>query len=1318
MTHSLQTVRIWSCLVVASVMLTCVAQSAQFTAVASGNWSAVATWGAAAPSVNITNNQIIIPAGITVAMESDITINGASASMGILGTLTSAANGTLTVTQGSLAGNGTINIGTLVMNAGATLMFTGEITVEYLTNASTVIQARAPLIVNKALNLTGGILTMATGGSLSLANDATITRSGGTLAVNGGALALTNAYHVRYITSAATTGLELSGAGLTNVIVDVPTGTSISLGANITINPLGALNLTSGTLRLNGRDLIVNGALTADVGTSINSTSASSIEINSIAGTAGSLNFNGAGNAVLNFTVGVGANNSALIAGTLNITGALQLMSGALRFDGANLTLNGTVSGPGQLSADASSNLIINTAGGIGAGIRFATGGQNVNNLTVNVGANNSVGLVSNLTVHGLTSLTGGSNLNISTVTLTINGDVNGTGSFLITGNSGLTVNTANGLTSNLSFSGNTIGILTINTDSGKTVGLGSDLIVWQTLVLQGGTLVLNGNDLTINDEVISQASGFLRSTSASDISIVSPTGTTGSLNFSGTANAVKNLTVNVGGVNTTSINGMLSVENSLNLQSGTLNIGGSTLTLNGGVTGAGALGTDENSNLIINTPGGIPAGLNIKDAGGQVIREAKNITINVGAGNTVKLLSDLSILGTTTLTSGGLDISNFDLSIGGQLIGTGTIVVNGNSGVMINTLGGLTAPISFSGSSIGDFGVNVGTGGSVRLGSDLIVAKTLTLNGGTLILNGHDLSIGGNIVGGITGLVRSTEESDISIASSTSTTGILRFSDSSAVGTLTIDVGTTNSARIGGNVDVMNALELTSGILVFHGADLTLTGILTGSGMLSGNATSNLTINAPGGMATGLRFASNGKTLNNLSVDVGAANSVDLASDLIVNGTTNLGTGTLDISGFDLTLGGALTGTGSIAVNGNSGLIVNTPGGISTPLALSGTTLGDLTVNVGDSGSVSLGGDLNLSRMLYLRKGTLILNGNDLTISGIVDGNGSGAISSTNASDITIATALSSTGKVMFDLVSNTVNDLTIATINGGVASIGTDAMVDGNLTLTTGRLNIGGNTLTIGTDGSIIGGNSTSFIQTSAGGAVSMNLDAGASVATIFPVGTATSFFPASVTLHPSSASGNVNVGVYEGVFAQGTTGSLISATESTVNATWDVSSDITSNLKLNLELAWGAQAEVNGFNRAQSYISHYMSNAWDADAMASATARGDGMFSLTRNNIESLSPFAIFDATTSDVTEDDLANNYKVYPSPATDVLVIDNLASAGTPTKVDIVDAQGRIVASFVMNGAHHSITVGALGSGVYFIKLYNAQAVTTKSFVKL
>ena len=86
------------------------AKAITYTAVANGNFNAVATWGGIAPPVISTADLVIIPAGITVTLSADQTFNSTS-QLTVNGTLTSGVNASaLVMTAGTLAGNGVITV--------------------------------------------------------------------------------------------------------------------------------------------------------------------------------------------------------------------------------------------------------------------------------------------------------------------------------------------------------------------------------------------------------------------------------------------------------------------------------------------------------------------------------------------------------------------------------------------------------------------------------------------------------------------------------------------------------------------------------------------------------------------------------------------------------------------------------------------------------------------------------------------------------------------------------------------------------------------------------------------------------------------------------------------------------------------------------------------------------------------------------------------------------------------------------------------------------------------------------------------------------
>ncbi|MBP5709436.1 MAG: T9SS type A sorting domain-containing protein [Bacteroidales bacterium] len=85
------------------------------------------------------------------------------------------------------------------------------------------------------------------------------------------------------------------------------------------------------------------------------------------------------------------------------------------------------------------------------------------------------------------------------------------------------------------------------------------------------------------------------------------------------------------------------------------------------------------------------------------------------------------------------------------------------------------------------------------------------------------------------------------------------------------------------------------------------------------------------------------------------------------------------------------------------------------------------------------------------------------------------------------------------------------------------------------------------------------------------------------------------------------------------------------------------------------------------------------------------------------------------TKDVTgvADFNANNVAVYPNPATNVL---NVMANGY-SQVDVINFLGQVVYSSRINDSNVQINVNNLNSGIYFVRLQNAENTVTKKFIK-
>jgi hypothetical protein len=142
-----------------------------------------------------------------------------------------------------------------------------------------------------------------------------------------------------------------------------------------------------------------------------------------------------------------------------------------------------------------------------------------------------------------------------------------------------------------------------------------------------------------------------------------------------------------------------------------------------------------------------------------------------------------------------------------------------------------------------------------------------------------------------------------------------------------------------------------------------------------------------------------------------------------------------------------------------------------------------------------------------------------------------------------------------------------------------------------------------------------------------------------------------------------------------------------------------------------------EVNGFDRTNSYISHYTSGSWDASALASATTSGS-MHSMTRSNITSLSPFTVADNNSNlDLGINPVvANNQDIvlYPNPTSGILYFNTAAKPGS---IYISDISGRVLRTYTLDANRNHISVSDLPAGLYNIYFYGDNISTGKKFVK-
>src|SRR5688500_9358465 len=124
------------------------------TAVRSGNWSDASTWqGNKAPSAIITDQDITIPQGITVNLDVDVIFSGEENLLGVDGALGNITTHHLEIRQGTLAGEGTIEIYRLVFSARGNITFTGTLRVNILENQGGTLRLGAVTSIIDTLDL-------------------------------------------------------------------------------------------------------------------------------------------------------------------------------------------------------------------------------------------------------------------------------------------------------------------------------------------------------------------------------------------------------------------------------------------------------------------------------------------------------------------------------------------------------------------------------------------------------------------------------------------------------------------------------------------------------------------------------------------------------------------------------------------------------------------------------------------------------------------------------------------------------------------------------------------------------------------------------------------------------------------------------------------------------------------------------------------------------------------------------------------------------------------------------------------------------------
>ncbi|MFN3989403.1 MAG: autotransporter-associated beta strand repeat-containing protein [Erythrobacter sp.] len=936
------------------------------------------------------------------------------------------AEGTLSVQGGLSAGFGTIRTTGSVIDYADGVTIAAPIAIDSDTTQLQVLTGNATQsgVISElggargfekigagSLRLTGantytGITTVAAGTLVATTAASLGTATGGTTVRDGATLAFDGSLSAAEALTIAGNGVGGGGA-IRRITGDVDITGLVTLAGHARINSDGAPS---------GDDFSFFGGITGtNVNLTVGGTGRTSINSAISLGT-GSVIKDGSGLLALtgsnSFTGGLIVNDgfaqllngSALAdtaAVTINSPGVLQVFTGETI---GSLAGNGTVvlqTNQAFVVGDASSTTfsgLIEEFGATGSLTKQGTGtltltGNNtysgttvINGGTLQIGNGGTSGSLGTGDVVNNASLV----FDRSNVLIFVSNVISGTGSVTKRGNSSLFLAGAN------SFSG---GVLfdqgLINVFNNASLGTG-------TLTMGEGTrLLLSTNNLTLANDIV------LGSGAGSDIEALSfnnPATLTGVL-----SGGQLNVVAGTGRLVLTGANtyGATTIGSSAVLQIGN---GGTTGTLgSGNVVNNGALVFNRFDSLTVGNLISGTGSLTKQGAGALTLSGANTYTGNTALNTGRLIIGSNTALGTGTLTTQAgttlqLGIATSPGVSAGPITLANAISLQGNTDVnLVGTTGGVN---TFT-------GVYTSTGTAATLGGVIAGPGAMTVTGaGILTLNGNNsFSDGTNV-----------------------SQALIEIGNANAFGTGSVTLGSTAGLRntTGGALTIGNAIAVNGGGVTIGGtSNLTLTGNLSGAGLLSKVQGNTLAIN-------------------------GAVN--DFAGGLIINGGRVLINGTMGNAGAAITInnGGTLGGTGTVA----GGVSVNSGGTLAAGQSPGTMTLGSLTLNTGSNTVFELaeagvvgGANNDLIRVT----GNLALNGGGISV---VRGTGFG------------------TGEYTlfeFGALSGAIGNMTLNAIGGGFAgslALGTNTVL----------LNVAGaadqvhwNGSTLAPAGSVVGGSGT---------------------------------------------------------------------------------------------------------------------------------------------------------------------------------------------------------------------------------------------------
>lgn len=783
------------------------------------------------------------------------------------------------------------------------------------------------------------VLTLLNSGDNDYTGTTTIT--GGTIQVGDGATPavgtigtgpiVNNAVLVFNRPDDLTAANTISGTG---TITKQGAGVLTLSGNNSTYD--GVIHVATGTLKLGNANALGSaaGATNVAAGAALDVTGfavTDSIGLNG--GTIRSVS--GGGNRIDGTIAITGGGIVDSVAGSIAINGAITGTGGFVKNGVGNLVLNGSNSFSGGLTSNGgtvtlsaentfSDGLAINAGTVIAPVDQSFTGGTVVaGGATLQIGATTAAGSVGTGDI-ALNSASGVATLSIvrtDDVTIANNITSSGAGTNQVSIGAG----GAGSLSRTVTLSG-------ANTFNGNVTILGGALRVTNSASLGTGTKTVT----------IANASrpALLLDGSAGNVNLPAEIGYRISSD-GGATNVAANLAAIVNKAGDNVINGRISQINGGG-GNGAIYVEAGTLTVNGQIDAEGATG---NRTLVLNGPANGTVNGVISDTNSAA---TSVVTVQKAGTGTWTLTGANAFTGAVTVQDGRLKIGTIDETTSNpQPLGIGTGAVTLGTATTAGTLEytGTTATTLNRLITVGGVG-----GGTVinSSGELLTLGGTLTFSGRPLTLTGGDFDVIGSVTGANANSRLIVADATVQLGNAGNTYNGQTIVHSGGVLKLVTDSG----IPIGSGLVLGESIGNTEGTFDLNGFNQTLNSIShlgSGAAIITNGAVSGSNTLEVAGAATFDGVIQDGEDAT-VALTKSGSGTLALTGDNTYTGTTAITAGTLLVQGslsgtssVNVSGGGMLGGTGTIAPGANGDVVLST-GGILAP----GASAGTLTLELG----------------------------------------------------------------------------------------------------------------------------------------------------------------------------------------------------------------------------------------------------------------------------------------------------------------------------------------------------------------------------------